>query len=248
MFIDTFLIKFYDIVKKNFITLDEKKVLFTIITSACLILELIIFYYMKKLIKKTKVNMKLNLGSIDNIVYSAQFSLIMFISILIIQIFYFNYYLSYILMIIITIIFGTTAFLIGKITGVFVSWYRIRHNRIFFIYALSLSMIIFNLVMTAIVLNLILIEKPEQIRQFVGGSMDLNAGKYLFLLLIFKISTILSFGSIWLTTALLMHVSKDQLSNRFRIWSLLSIPVIYFLARLFCSRSFFYYVFIFSSN
>ena len=60
MFIDTFLIKFYDIVKKNFITLDEKKILFGIVTSACLILELVIFQYMKKLIKKTKVNIKLN--------------------------------------------------------------------------------------------------------------------------------------------------------------------------------------------
>lgn len=168
MFIDTFLIKFYDIVKKNFITLDGKKILFSIITSACLILELVIFQYMKKLIVKTKVNIKLNLGSIDNIVYIAQFSVMIFIFILIIQIFYVNYYLSYILMIIITIVFGTTAFLIGKVTSVFVSWYRIRNNRIFFIYALSLSLIIFNLVMTAIVLNLIIMEKPEQIRQFVG--------------------------------------------------------------------------------
>ena len=152
MFIDTFLIKFYDIVKKNFITLDEKKILFGIVTSACLILELVIFQYMKKLIKKTKVNIKLNMGSIDKMVYIAQFSIMIFIFILIIQIFYINFYLSYILMIIITIVFGTTAFLIGKIASVFISWYRIRNNRIFFIYALSLSLIIFNLVMTAIVL------------------------------------------------------------------------------------------------
>ncbi|WP_458720629.1 hypothetical protein [Candidatus Nitrosocosmicus sp. R] len=92
--------------------------------------------------------------------------------------------------------------------------------------------------MTAIVLNLIIMEKPEQIRQFVGGSMDLNAGKHSILLLIFKISTILSFGSIWLTTALLMHVSKDQLSKGFRNWGLLSIPVIYFLISYFAQDLF----------
>ncbi len=132
-------------------------------------------------------------------------------------------------MIIITIIFGTTSLLIGKIMIVFVTWYRTKRNHIFLIYSVSLSMIIFNLIMSAVILDLLLIEKPERIRQFVGGSIDLNAYKYETLLLIFKFSAILSFGSVWLTTVVLLRASKDPLVKVFQNWGILSIPIIYFL-------------------
>ena len=156
----------------------EKKILFSIITGVCLTLELLIFNYTKKLIKKTKLDRKINLEQINKIVYLSQFSIIVLIAIITVQIFFYNYYSSYLLMTIITIVFGAASFLIGRIMILFISWYKIKHNRMFLIYSLSLSMILFNLIITAIILNLIIFEKPEQIRQFVGGSMDLNAGKY----------------------------------------------------------------------
>ncbi len=238
MFVDTFLIKFYDLMDKKFISLTEKKISYSIITGVCLILELIIFSYVKKLIKKTKINTKINLRLTNKIVYISQFVLIIIISILIIQIFSYNYYNSYLLRVLITIVFCTASLLIGKILILFISWYRTNRNRVFFIYSLSLSMIIFNLIMTTVVLNLIIFEKPEQIRQFVGGSVDLTAGKYSFLLFIFKISSVLSFGSIWLTTALLLQTSKDQLFKKLRNWSILCLPIAYFLISYFAQNIF----------
>ena len=136
MFVDTFLIKFYDLMDKKFISLTEKKILYSIITGVCLILELIIFSYVKKLIKKTKMSTKINLRLTNKIVYISQFVLIMIISILMIQIFYYNYYNSYLLRVIITIVFFTASLLIGKILILFISWYRINRNRVFFIYSL----------------------------------------------------------------------------------------------------------------
>lgn len=228
LFADTFLIKFYDLVKKNFIPITEKKILYSVIIGVCLTLELIVFNYTKKLIKKTKLYKKINFENINKIVYVSQVSIIILITIITFQIFLYNYYSSFLFMFIITLVLGVASFLIGRTILLFISWYNKRHNQLFLIYSISLSLILFNLVMTAIVLNLVISEKPEQLRQFVGGSMDLNAGKYSIVLLIFKISTILSFGSIWLTTALLSHISKDQLSHVLRDWGILSLPIIYF--------------------
>jgi len=101
-----------------------------------------------------------------------------------------------------------------------------------------MAMIVFNLVLTTIILNINLSEKPEQIRQFAGGSMDITAGKYVFLSSMFKISSILSFASIWLTTALLMHTAKDQLIKEIRYWSVLIIPLVYFLISYFAQNIF----------
>lgn len=238
MFADTFLIKFYDLIKKNFIPLMEKKILFSVITGVCLTLELLIFNYTKKLIKKTKLDRKINLEQINKIAYLSQFSIIVLIAIITVQIFFYNYYSSYLLMTIITIVFGAASFLIGRIMVLFISWYKIKHNRMFLIYYLSLSLILFNLIITAIILNLVLFEKPEQIRQFVGGSMDLNAGKYAILLIIFKISIILSFVSIWVTTAYLSHISRDQLSNVLQNWSILCLPIVYFFISYFAQDIF----------
>jgi hypothetical protein len=74
-------------------------------------------------------------------------------------------------------------------------------------YFISMSLIIFNLVLTNLIVNINLFDRPEKLREFVGGSMDLSAGKYGFLALLHKISSVLSFVSIWLTTALLIHSS-----------------------------------------
>lgn len=238
MFVDTFIIKVYDLISKNFIPVTEKKILYSIITVACLAIELLVIYHVKKLIAKTKGNTKINVKLLNKIVYIAQFFIICLTTFLTIQIFYNNYYYSILLMMIITVVFGTASLLIGKIMVLFISWYRIKRNIVFFIYSLSLSMIIFNLVMTTIVLNLTISEKPGEIKQFIGGSMDLTAGKYAFLLFIFKISSILSFGSIWLTTVLLMHNSKDLLINGFQNWSILLVPIVYFISSYFAQDIF----------
>jgi hypothetical protein len=90
-------------------------------------------------------------------------------------------------------------------------------------------LIAFNLVMTATITVAKLIDRPEEIRKFVGGTVDISVGKYDVLNNIYKASSILSFISIWITTALLMNYYREKLINAIIYWILLFIPLLYFL-------------------
>jgi hypothetical protein len=101
-----------------------------------------------------------------------------------------------------------------------------------------MSMILFNLILTPTVVNMILSEKPEQIRQFAGGSMDISGGRYNLVSNLVKISSILSFASIWFTTALLMRTAKDRFVKEVQYWIILSTPLVYFLLSYFAQDLF----------
>jgi hypothetical protein len=90
-------------------------------------------------------------------------------------------------------------------------------------------LIAFNLVMTAVITSVKLADRPAEIRSFVGGSVDLSAGRYLLLNNIYAASSILSFISIWITTALLMNYYREKLVSSIAYWIILSLPLVYFL-------------------
>ena len=56
----------------------------------------------------------------------------------------------------------------------------------------------------------------------------MSARKYSLLNNVYTASSIMSFGSIWLTTALLLNSYRERLVNTIVYWVLLSIPLIYF--------------------
>ena len=113
----------------------------------------------------------------------------------------------------------------------FLSWYKSNQNWIVFLYFLSMLLIAFNLIITAIISDVKINDRPDKVRELVGGSMDLFVGKYVFLNNIYTTSSILSFVSIWITTALLMNYYRDKLIiNAIVYWFILSIPLFYFLS------------------
>ncbi len=143
--------------------------------------------------------------------------------------FYFNYYDTILLMLIIIVPYAIASLLLGKTMISFISWYKLNHNPIFLLYSISMSMILLNMILTPIIVNMILSQKPEQIRLFSGGSMDISGGRYQVLSNLVKISSILSFASIWFTTGLLMRTAKDRFVKEIQYWIILCIPLVYFL-------------------
>jgi hypothetical protein len=227
--VDTFLIKFYDTIDKNFIPMDIKKIIFSVMAFLCIVFQLIVLHYLKKLNSKTKVDRRIDVKLINRIVQISQFLLIALFAFMVFQMFYFNYYDTILLMLIIIVTYAMASLLLGKTMISFILWYKINHNRIFLLYSISMSMILLNMILTPIIVNMILSQKPEQIRLFAGGSMDISGGKYGFLSNLVKISSILSFASIWFTTALLMRTAKDRFVKEIQYWIIICIPLIYFL-------------------
>jgi hypothetical protein len=73
-------------------------------------------------------------------------------------------------------------------------------------------------------------DNPEEIRRYVGGTADLSGYKYQLLDNIYKISSIISFVSIWITTALIINKYREKTIVNFVIyWIILSLPLLYFL-------------------
>jgi hypothetical protein len=89
--------------------------------------------------------------------------------------------------------------------------------------------IAFNLIVTATYTSVKVNERPQLAVEYIGSSGDLSGGSYKLLDNIFRISSFMSFFSIWITTAILMNYYRDKLVNAIVSWVILSIPLVYFV-------------------
>jgi hypothetical protein len=227
--IDTSIVKVYDLVNKSFIPQQSKLILFTTNTSLCLLLEFVVIKYIQNSFKRDRLNKRLNVNLLYRISLISLFVLGILMGLLIFQLLYNNYYEELIPILIIIISYGTGAGFIIKLSMLFISWYRSNHSQIVFLYFISMLLIASNLVMTAIITTVKINDRSDEAREFVGGTVDISFGRYVFLDNIYTISSIMSFISIWITTALLMNSYRDKLINAIVYWIILSIPLVYFL-------------------
>ena len=226
--IDTTFIKTYDLIDKFFLPIQEKIVLFSLLSSFILILQYFIFRYLNKILN-IKVTSQIN----SNLYYKISIFSITILGILfgllIYQQLFFNYYNKSIIMIIIILIYGVASFFILKLSLLFFSWYKSKHNLINFFYFISMSLIVFNLIMTTTITTIKINERPMEIREFVGGSIDISVGRYSTLDTIYKLSSIMSFVSLWITTVILLNRYKNNLLHTLVYIIIISVPLIYFL-------------------
>ena len=222
---DTSLIKLYDLTSKYEESKDVKKILFCIILFISILLQIVILQFARTAIKtKSKIKIEPN----TFIVQISYVIIIILVSLLVFQLFYLDYYNTFILILNVLTTYCTASYFIGKTAIMFLSWYRRSHDFIVLMYFVSMSLIVFNLLLTNIVVNAYLGYKPELIREFVGGSMDLSAGKTTFLVLLHKISTISSFSSLWFTTVVLAYSSRDELVRKMRYLVMPILLLVYF--------------------
>jgi hypothetical protein len=228
LLVDTSVVKVYDLVDKNFIPAREKIILFLANSFACLFLEYLIIWYLRNSFLKHEVT----LGASSKLFY-----VMFFISLLLLtalfgylsfQMFYKNSYSTMISIIMILISYLTSSFFLIMLSGLFISWYSSSQNSLVLLYSISTGLIVVNLMLTAAYSVIIINDRPDEIRRFVGGSMNISSGRHILLQNFYIVSSILSFVSIWVTTALLMKNYKDNLIHAVAYWGLLSLPLIYY--------------------
>jgi hypothetical protein len=231
--IDTSIVKTYDIVNKNFLPTSEKVFLFSINSFACLLLEFLIIRYFRSSFLKYQPNP----GSASTVFYATFIiSLVILVGLfgyLAFQMFYGSTYYTLVpLIIILTTYIGSSFFLVALCT-LFASWYISNRNSIILLYSISITLILSNLVLTAAYSIVSINDRPDEIRQFVGGSMNISPGRHVWLHQAYTISSILSFVSLWITTSLLMKNYRDNLMRALVYWILLSLPLAYYSISLF---------------
>lgn len=141
--------------------------------------------------------------------------------------FVYNYYDTSVSISIIAASYVIAALLVW-LSWLFFSWYKSNHSFIVFLYFISTLIIAFNLIMTGAFTGAKVSSRPTQTGEYIGSSGDITGGKYALLDSIYRISSFMSFFSIWITTALLKYY-RERLINEIVYWIILSIPLVYFV-------------------
>jgi len=111
------------------------------------------------------------------------------------------------------------------------------------LYFITIILIGFNLLVTSYYTALKINDRPQQIREYVGASIDISHGKYVSIESVYKISSIVSFIFMWVVTGILMTNYKDRFIKTLASWILLSLPIIYFVFTYFSQPIFSYILF-----
>jgi hypothetical protein len=223
--IDTSVVKIYEIIDKDFAPSQLKILLFSGEALLCLLLQ---FLLLKQVWNSFKTNQSHSRLQVRISLISLSVLGIL-IAIMIFQLYYFNQYSSFLTLAIIIISYGTAAGFIIWLSWMFLSWYRSTHKFIIFLYFMSMSLIAFNLIMTAALASAKVTDRPDQIGVYVGGGGDISGGRYIILDIIYRISSFTSFIGIWLTTAILMTYYREKLLNTITYWIIMLIPLAYFI-------------------
>jgi MFS family permease len=231
--IDTAIVKIYDVVDKNFIPLQPKLILFSLNSLSCVLLQFFILKQLWSSFKSDRFSRRLHTKLIYAISLGALCSLGVLIGVLIFQLFYFQYYTTLITIYITTISYGISAAFIVWLSFLFFFWYRSSHNKIILLYFLSMLIISSNLIITAISTSVKVTYRPELRGPYVGGGGDISGSRGVLLDNLLRITSFMSFISIWLTTAILMNSYREKKIHTVAYWILLSMPLIYFVVTYF---------------
>ena len=229
LLIDTSLVKINDLIDKQFINMQSKAILFSVNSSVCLLLQLIIIKSITSSFGKDRLNKTPQVRAFYLISLSSFFVLAIFVGLLAFQLFYNHYYETWIIILVITVSYGASAVLIIWLSILFFYWYKSSHDLVVFLYFLSMSLIAFNLILTGLFIGAKLNDTMYRVGEFVGTSGDVSGGRHLFLGNLYRISSFAAFFSIWMTTAILMNSYRERLIRSVTYWILLILPLGYFL-------------------
>lgn len=227
--IDVSIVKINDLIDKYFIPMQGKLILFTVNSSVCLLLQFYLVRHIHISFQRDRPNRTLKVKIFYVVSFFTLSVLACLIGFLIIQQFYNNYYSTLIVVGIIALSYGTAAGFVIWLSYLFFSWYKSHHDLIVLLYFISMSVIAFNLIMTAAFTGVKVNDTPDLIGEYVGSSGDLTGGRHRLLDTIYRISSFMSFFSIWVTTAILMNYYREKLINAIVYWVILSIPLVYFI-------------------
>jgi hypothetical protein len=229
LLIDTAFVKINDLMHKYIIPVEIKVILFSVNSSVCLLLQLIIIKSITNSFGKDRLNKTPRLRAFYLISLSSFFVLAILVGLLAFHLFYNHYYETWINILIIIMSYGASAVLIIWLSILFFNWYKSSHDLVVFLYFLSMSLIAFNLILSGLFTGAKLSDAQYRVGEFIGASGDVSGGRHLFLGNLYRISSLISFFSIWMTTAILMNSYREKLIRSVTYWILLVLPLGYFL-------------------
>jgi hypothetical protein len=229
LIIDTSFVKINDLVNKYIIPMDSKLILFSINSSICLFLQLLAIRLIMNSFGKYQLRKTPKVRAIYLISLTTFFVLTFFIGLLAYEQFNYRYYEIWVSIVIVTISYGASSVLIIWLVLIFFSWYKSSHDRVVFLYFVSMSLIAFHLILTGLFIGAKLNDNQYLVGEYVGASGDVSGGRHQLLNDLYRISSFISFFGIWMTTAVLMSSYREKLIGSVKYWIILVLPLGYFL-------------------
>jgi hypothetical protein len=231
MVIDISLIRVYDIIVKQFISIDTKEILFGIVSIACLVAEYLVLKLIKPALGDDRSKNKLHVISIYRITNVAQYVIGAIVVFAILHILSSSYYNTIVLLAVIlcsyTLCIGILSVFISQILTLL----SFKGKTIFmFLFVLALGSITINSAIATVDVSLRLGDKPSEIRAMFGGSVDLSKGKYDVVDDLYFITYILSFVTAWVATATLMSNYFHKL-GKVRYLLITVSPMVFFIGQ-----------------
>ncbi len=206
-----------------------KVLLFSVNSSICLVLQFFVIKFAKNSLGRRQFGITTKVRVFYMISLISLFVLAILVGLLMFQQFYYKHYETKINILIITISYGTSAVLIIWLAFLFLYWFKSSHDLIVLLYFVSMCLISFNLIVTLLYVGAKLTDNQYFVAEYVGSSGDISGGRHPLLNSLFRISSLVSFFSIWITTAILMYSYREKLIRSVMYWTILVLPLIYFL-------------------
>jgi|SRR5215831_13811514 len=227
--IDISVVRVNDLIDKDFIPMQSKLILFSVNSSICLLLQYFILKQVKSSIRTDRQNRTLKVKIFYSISLTSLCVLAALIGFSIFQQFYYSYFYTSLIILIVSISYGIAATLMIWLSLLFFSWYKSNHSLIVLLYFISILVIAFNLIITAAFVGTKMNDTASLTVEFVGSSGDVSGGEHLLLNNIYRISSFMSYICIWITTVLLMNNYREKLANSIIYWIIFCMPLVYFL-------------------
>jgi hypothetical protein len=226
--VDISVVKVNDLVDKNFIPLQSKLILFSVESFLCLLLQFITVRYIQTSLGQLRVQITFRDRVLPLVSLVSLCVLGFLIGFLIFQQFYNEYYDTAVIMSIVIASYGVSAFFMILLSLLFLSWYRSSRNRIVFLYFVAMSVVAFNLIITASFAFAKIGDRPDRVGEYIGSSGDISGGSHSVLDTIYRTTSFIAFFGIWITTAILMNSYRERRIINIFVWIILAAPLIYF--------------------
>lgn len=230
MVIDISLVRTYDVINKQFMSIQDKQFLFSITSIACIVLQFLLLEIIKPRHKgktKDKVNARLSY-KITKYVQCGLGGLVLFI---VVQIHTGSYYSTLALL---TTILGSYALCIGILVRLLTQILRgvsLKKNRLVSIlFAFALVGILINAAIAIIDSSLRLSYRPDEIRPFHAASIDVGKGKFDSLDNAYYISFVFSFVISWIATIVLLGHYSTRI-GKLKYCLIALAPIMFFLTQ-----------------
>jgi hypothetical protein len=193
--------------------------------------QFILLEFVKRKSKEIRTKKQLHLDLVHKLVNAAQYSLVAIMILLLMQILLQSQY-NAVLLIFATVISYTSAITIMTLLALrFFSWFKSNKSYLVILYGTSSAAIAIHALLTLVFVSSALANVPAEVRLNIAAHPFFPPGSAADILSnVHVVSSIISFMTMWFSSALLLHHYSHKLGHG-KYWIIISMPLVYFLGQ-----------------